>query len=357
VTADDLSDPTNSDAFNSCQGLEDAAGAGFSTSLTGPNNTDYPFSGTVPGTRGATGVYLFPNLPFGDYAINDPASLPDGYDSFVLVDQNLAAMDNGNVTISKDTPDVRANFYLLTTGTGSITVNVFNCAEGVTPDQISGENCAQPAEGFELRLEGGSLDTPLTTADATVEGNIVTWSNLPLSPVSNPNPGDPGTYHVTETAVPNGFESYIVSGPAPMGDGGDFVVLTADAPSVELNVYNFTEPAGTGTIVLGVYLCPAPGASADECVANGGIDLTAVTITSNDGHTTLDLSNAGIASPTYTWDGLAFGDYALDESSIGLPAGYVVDHVENSSVTIDSSAPEGDITIYAVAAGGATPTP
>lgn len=357
VTADDLNNG-NADAFNSCDGLENAADAGFNTSLTGPNNTDIPFSSTTPGTRGATGVYVWPNLPFGDYTINEPSSLPAGFDTFLFFDPNNAPMDNGNVTISRDTPDVRANIYLLTSATGSITARVFNCPEGMTPDTLVADNCDLATEGFELKLSGGSLpDQGLTIADGSNEGGVITWSNLALSPVTNPSPGDPGTYHLVETALPDGFASYIVTGPAPMGDGGDFVVLTADAPSVELVIYNFIEPAGTGTIVLTAYLCPSPNAAAEACQANGGVNLTAVTITSNDGHTTLDLSNAAVAAPTYTWSDLPFGDYAIDESSIGLPDGMALDHVENGSVTIDSSSPEGDITIYAVSAGEATPAP
>jgi hypothetical protein len=356
VTADDLNGG-NADAFSSCTGLEDAAGAGFNISLTGPNDTDYPFSSTIPGTRGATGVYVWTNLPFGDYTINDPSSLPSGSDTFLIFDQNNAPVDSSAVTISRDTPDVRENFYLLTSATGSLTARVYNCPEGMTPETMVGDDCDLATEGFDLKLSGGSLAPEgLTLADATNDGGVITWNDLALSPVSNPNPGDPGTYHLTQTALPDGYESYIVTGPAPMGDGGDYVVLTADQPAVELAIYNFFEPAGTGTIVLNAYLCPAAGATAEECQATGGAELTAVTITSNDGHTTLDLSNAIIATPTYTWTDLAFGDYSIDEGTIGPPTGYVLDHIENGGVTIDSSVPEGDITVY-FAPAGATPTP
>jgi hypothetical protein len=237
-------------------------------------------------------------------------------------------------------------------------VTVLNCDEGITPDQVTEENCATPAEGFELQLEGGSLDTPLTTADATVEGNVVSWSNLPLSPISNPDPGGPGTYHVTETTLPDGYGTYIVTGPSPMGDGGDFVVLTADAPSVDLTIYNFTAEPTSGTIVLNAYLCPAAGAAEEACQSGGGVELTSVTITSNDGTTVLDLSNMMIPEPPrYSWNGLPFGTYTLDVSSLGLPGGLVLDHVDTDTVAIDSSAPQGTFNVYIAPESSATPEP
>jgi hypothetical protein len=357
VTQDDLTNAPSEDLLASCTGLEDAAGAGFDVSLTGgPDNTTLPLSATVPGTRGATGVYVWDRLQFGDYVIGDPASLPEGYDSFLLTDENFAPRADSNATISRDTPDVRANFFLLSTATGTLSVSVFNCPDGMTPDTLVEGDCTPATEGFELQLEGGSLDTPLTTADATVEGNVVTWSNLPLSSISNPDPGGPGTYHVTETTLPDGYESYIVGGPA-MGDGGDFVVLTADAPSVDLTIFNFTAEVTTGTVVLNSYLCPAAGALAEECQAGGGVELTSVTITSNDGVTVLDLSNAIIEVPAYTWTDLPFGDYTLDETSLGFAAGLVIDRVDTGTVSIDSDSPQGTINVYFAPESGATPEP
>jgi hypothetical protein len=357
VTQDDLTNSPSADLLASCTGLEDAAGAGFDVSLTGgPDNTTLPLSATVPPRSGDTGVYVWDRLTFGDYVIGDPASLPEGYDSFLLTDENFAPRADSNTTISRDTPDVRANFFLLSTASGSLSVSVFNCPDGMTPDTLVEGDCPAATEGFELQLEGGSLDTPLTMADATVEGNVVTWSNLPLSAISNPDPGGPGTYHVTEPTLPDGYESFIVGGPA-MGDGGDFVVLTADAPSVELTIFTFTTEVTTGTVVLNSYLCPAAGAPAEDCQAGGGVELTAVTITSNDGTTVLDLSNATIEVPTYSWTGLPFGDYTLDLTSIGVPVGLVVDSVDTTTVSIDSGTPQGTINVYVAPESGATPAP
>jgi hypothetical protein len=355
VTQDDLTNAPSEDLLASCEALEDATGAGFDISLTGgPDNTTLPLAATVPG---ATGVYVWDRLQFGDYVIGEPTSLPEGYDSFLLTDENFAPRADGSATISRDVPDVRANIFLLSSANGSVSVSVFNCPEGMTPDTLVGEDCTQATEGFELQLEGGSLDAPLTTADATVEGGVVTWSELPLSSTTDVGPGDPGTYHVTETVLPDGYESYIVTGPEPLGVGGDFVVLTADAPSADMAIYNFTAPIETGTIVLNTYLCPAAGATNEECQAGGGVELTAVTITSNDGTVVLDLSNATIEVPTYTWTDLPFGDYTLDETSLGVPGGLVVDRVEGSTVSIDSSTPQGNIEVYIAPEGAATPEP
>jgi hypothetical protein len=358
VTQDDLTNAPSEELLASCTALEDAVDAGFDVSLSGgPDNVTLPLSATVPPPGGEAGVYVWDRLQFGDYVIGDPSSLPEGYDSFLLTDENFAPRADGNATVSRDTPDVRANFFLLSSANGSVTVTVFNCPEGMTPDTLVGEDCTQATEGFELQLEGGSLENPLTTADGANEGGVITWSDLPLSSTADAASGDPGTYHVTETTLPDGYESYIVTGPEPLGSGGDFVVLTADAPTANVEIFNFTAAVTTGTIVLNSYLCPAAGASDEECQAGGGVELTTVTINSNDGITVLDLGNANIAVPAYTWSGLPFGDYTLDQTSLGVPAGLVIDRIDTDTVSIDSSSPQGTINVYFAPESGATPAP
>lgn len=142
--------------------------------------------------------------------------------------------------------------------TFTVTVRVFNCAPGMTADPLVGEDCAPTTEGFDVAI--GSLEgpmTPLTLADASLDGSAYTWTlgtNRPDHLTPSPNVGPRWT--IGETVLPDGYTNYVAvgDGVAPNPDGGYVFRTTRGAPDVFVTIYNFAPAVqpGEDTFNLGI---------------------------------------------------------------------------------------------------------
>lgn len=355
VTADDLIGG-DADAIDSCEPLENAEEAGYQGVLMTPDGDEIPFADTIPGTRGATGVYVWQNLAFGEYTIPQPSSLPDGYGQAVYFDADLNVMETGGVAISRDNPDARVNLYLVASATASITVRVYNCPAPMTPETLAGDFCEAAEGDYQVEVTGAD-DLLLDLSDATAEGNAFTWSGLPL--------GEEGeaTFAVAETVLPAGYTTYLIVG-GQVGEPNTPYETTLDADlDAELAIYNFQESAGGGAIDITGYICPAAESSAEECQANGTIALDGVVILSDEGGEDLTPANAERNGDTYSWPILPLGTYFLlaGEANPNLvPEGYELLSVAGTiggfdggyTIELTAENPRASVAVYLVAEGG-----
>jgi len=116
--------------------------------------------------------------------------------------------------------------------TGTVSVLVLSCPDGMTADTIDPSACA-PSEGdFDVTLSGDALVGPLTLADASLVDGTFQWEALPF-----------GDYLLAEAVLPDGSATYVV-GSATGVDGspetGYLITVSADAPIVELVIANLT---------------------------------------------------------------------------------------------------------------------
>ena len=174
-------------------------------------------------------------LPPGDYAIAVPAT-PPGYTTFTIPTLTLDPVTNTFITrLTAATPDAQYNLFFLQEGdagaSGSITVSVFDCPPGMTRDTLVATAC-QPSTGFSLSLyppTGGLLGMD----DAVVQGNVVTWTDLPF-----------GAYAIEEVSLPPGYSDPFAPGvPTSSSSNRVYVATVAeDAPRAEIAVYNLQAP-------------------------------------------------------------------------------------------------------------------
>jgi hypothetical protein len=223
------------------------------------------------------------------------------------------------VTVVIPTPTATAE------AAGSISLLVYNCPEGMTIENMVGDAC-DPAEGvfdFGLTTPSGNF---LTLADAAGTDAGLTWSGLEM-----------GTFTLSETQLPNGFDSYYIPGSAGVasnGDGTFSVTLDPGAPDLQLAVYNF-QPELTGSITVQVYGCAASmtpnNFSPTGCTPmTSGWDFALF----SDGFPNGLYSGDAAAFPAgLTWSGLPLNTYGLAETL--KPEGYDAYIVPDSNASSD----------------------
>jgi hypothetical protein len=118
-----------------------------------------------------------------------------------------------------------------TAGEGTITVQVYSCPPGMSAQTVAAAACAPTVEDFDITVSGGSLQAPLTLADATAAESAFTWSGLPF-----------GDYLIAEAVLPAGATTYILSARNTSGDPntGYRVTLDAATPELTVRIYNFS---------------------------------------------------------------------------------------------------------------------
>ena len=313
------------------------------------------------------GVYAWTALPFGDYTIDDATNLPSGASNPTFYDGNGYAFVNNDVSISDDSPDVRINLFIFSTGSGSITVTVFNCPSGWSPDDLDPNGCDPITSGFGLSLSNGNTGDSLTLNDASSAGDSFVWSGLGLSPDADTY--SDGYYVIDEPSVPDGFNAYTVSGTS--GDGL-YVNLTGDSPNAAITVFNYITANPTGTITLDSIVCPSVDSSPDLCSREfGPAGISGVFIQDTEGiYGSLTEGNASQeGNGPYVWPNVPVSFYYMDTGSLVAPDGYEIFAVVltpdginvSGGFDISEDVPIANIVVLLAPIGGggdeSTPTP
>ncbi len=360
VTADDLENAADPTATGCAPVTED-----FDVALLTAADEKIALSeATVP----EDGVHVWEGLAFGDYEIGEPSKLPAGYSDQALYDADGNALDTGELTIDRQTPDVRVNLYLFAAATGSVTVHVANCPPGMTAETLAGDFC-DPATGeFDLRielLEGDGQGKSLALTDATEDAGAYTWSGIEL-----PASGDARTLGVRETTLPAGFDAYVA-----VGSGGplEFVEdgaglsyfafdLSLESPSAELTIYNFQPGEATGEVSITAYLCPTADATDEECLAGDTYAIDGLTIVAPGEASALTVDNATADGETLRWSGLGLGTYSfnladlvISDASVDRILGVTAGDEGQFSFELTADAPSVDLQVLVVADGDAPP--
>lgn len=354
--------------FDDCEAME--APGDVSLTLTRDDGTAFGVDDAEISGDAANRLVWSP-LRFGTYTIAYGDTLPEGVLAYVVTTSDDREIISGDsVTIDRDNPDAAVDIMLLQGGgTGVVTATVYNCPEGMTVETIDVSSCELATEGFELRLEGGSLDTPLTEQDADLNESVFIWTGLDLA-AEDAVEGDPGTYYLTEPTLPEGYSSYLVVEPEGLAESGGYITLTGDSPEVNYVIVNFiegdVEPEELGSIRVTAYLCENAGDAAEDCQANGALALQAINIVAIDAGedaTGLTLVNGLVQGDSYLWPELMTGQFLLVAADLSLGEGFTVDRVEGSNasatdggwlIDLASGEPDADIAIYAVAAADAS---
>ena len=121
------------------------------------------------------------------------------------------------------------------TPTGSLTIRVYNCPEGMTPETLDPAQCEPVTRGFDFRLRGSPIEGSLTLDDASrLDRQRYRWRDLPY-----------GRYRLTETRLPRGYDTYFV----PRSDlvrgspeRGYVITIGEDDRNVSIRVYNLQLP-------------------------------------------------------------------------------------------------------------------
>lgn len=179
-------------------------------------------------------------LAAGDYTI-EVSSLPPEFTAIIIPGlEPDPATGNFTVQLTDAVPDAQYNLFFLQPGavetavadTGAISVSVFDCPPGMGRDTLVPASC-QPSAAFELNLyppTGGALGL----AEASVQGNVVTWSDLPFA-----------RYAIEEVVLPPGYvDAYAPE--VPISDASDRVYIAAvsdSTPQAGISIYNLQVPA------------------------------------------------------------------------------------------------------------------
>ena len=114
--------------------------------------------------------------------------------------------------------------------TGSITLQVYSCPQGMTAENLNAAACAPATGDFDVTLSGTELAAPLTIGDAEPAGDAYVWDELAF-----------GNYVIAEAVPPSGFATYILSARNTSGsaEAGYRVTLDPAEPSLTVRIYNF----------------------------------------------------------------------------------------------------------------------
>jgi hypothetical protein len=198
---------------------------------------------------------------------------------------------------------------------GAIGVTSRLCEPGVTVEKISERTCPVVGQGFDLSLNSDALSR--TLGDAAQIDQTWYWNDLPL-----------GQYAFAATAYPTNANDYFVPGSAAVGGSsatGYNVTLDPSAPNLILTVY-FLQPSAPPTTALTTFAfqaCTAGPSGPTDCntPASYNIDPQPYLV-SEDGLTTLSVSDAQVAGDSYTWN-LPPGTWYLYQK--GWPYDFQVD--------------------------------
>jgi hypothetical protein len=189
------------------------------------------------------------------------------------------------------------------------------CQPGVTVEQISDRACPVVGDGFDLSLSNGGLSR--TLAEAAQIDQTWYWNDLPL-----------GQYAFAATAYPANANDYFVPGSAAVGGSsvaGYTVTLDQSAPNLILTVYFLQPPAQpmTALTTFAFQACTAGPTGPTDCntPASYNIDPQPYLV-SEDGQSTLTVSDAQVAGDSYTWN-LPAGTWYLYQK--GWPYDFQVD--------------------------------
>ena len=113
---------------------------------------------------------------------------------------------------------------------GTVGVRVFGCQDSI--DLFNPANCAQSADGFDVRLISEDGET-IALTDATIESDgSVSWKNLPL-----------GTYLFQQPVMLSGAVTYYAPEFTLAENGAGYVVtIDTDEPVAAIDVYNLPPP-------------------------------------------------------------------------------------------------------------------
>ena len=145
-------------------------------------------------------------LPFGAYLLGVTA-LPTGYDRTVAIGAESDTATGGyRLSLDASAPEVEVAVYALAeaAGAGSLGVRVYDCPPGMDRATLAGDFCDAGDSG------GVSLIGPdgVPLGPATVEGNLVTWTGLPVD-----------SYTVVSEGIGEAFVDAFVPSAAEVGPG------------------------------------------------------------------------------------------------------------------------------------------
>lgn len=307
---------------------------------------------------------------------SDPVTLAAGEAATFAGDLIFAAPDDAGEDAAYVVATVGPEVPPAPRFTGSVTVEVRACPEGMTAENLVAAECAAvaAADGFGVGLLDANGDD-LTTNDDLGDGGL-TWPGIPF-----------GDYTVAEPEQPEGYDAFATTDAAGNLLDPATVSIGRAAPDATVVLFNFRAEAETGSVSLQVRTCP-PGATEDDFDPNacetaepGTFDVTGGGPTGRqnaDLVLTLNGSAYDAETGTYTWDGLLVtpADAGADDFGPGLyflavnslPAGYDTFAVEGAdedpdtgsiSVRLTAEVPDATVTVYAflsAATGGGTPT-
>jgi hypothetical protein len=364
VTADDITDPTDPSSAN-CQPIKE----GLEFPLVDGDDKDIAFDKEE---NHDDGLYLWSRLSFGTYTVGEASTLPDGYGDPALYDANGDSVSDGEVSVSRDNPDAKLFLYYFTAAGGTVKVTVMNCDPDVVLIDIDPEKCSPTTEDLDVRIElfeGDGQGAQLTLDDATLDGDVYTWTGIEL-----PENGDQRELGIRQQTLPEGYNYYTVHNgdvalpfnDQPSSDPDYFVIqLSTEAPSIELTIYNVqNESNPSAAITVWLVTCQTADADLSECVDGIDTGLTSIEITGPDADRPLTIDNATKGDTSLSWTLLPFGDYLLDPDSIGLPDGYVPGRVDGATlgsngyeIQVSEQAPDAAVILVAVPEGAeAEPT-
>lgn len=183
----------------------------------------------------ATGAFVtWDELPAGRYAVR-LSRLPSGYDDYLIPGAEYDAAAEAYLIDVGGAQPAQFNAYLLQdppTGSGSVTVRVFDCPPGMGRDDLVGDIC-QASSGFDLLLTTPSGATR-GLADAKLGGNVATWSDLSA-----------GDYFVEATGRPQGVtDVYGPGSDTSPSNPAAYLVRVGEGAAADLALYNLLPAEG-----------------------------------------------------------------------------------------------------------------
>lgn len=182
------------------------------------------------------GAWLWENLPLGNYRFVE-ATLPEGYETYFVPGSAAlggSAAEGYSITIDQSAPDIALTVYNFRPEVlnGYLTLELFLCPQGTSPNDFSAADCPQAADGFEASLVGSTSGTVYGMADAVQSGGSIVWPDLP-----------PDSYYLTIDALPRPWNTILFpDGSVSNAGGGQWIPVGGGAsPLVYVPVYAFQD--------------------------------------------------------------------------------------------------------------------
>ena len=322
---------------NPCKAITDQSSVALK--LKTPNGKSKRLADAEP-VKGQAGSYVWSLLPFGQYEVQAPTTLPSGYGQTLFVGSDNSILKKATTTLSRANPDVVIALYLMTADTGKITATVMECPPGMSASSFDASACGNPTlSKIDITVSSDALPNgDLTVKDTAPNNPKYIWEKLPVST----NGQDGATYTLTQTVLPPGFNDYLIDG-AKGGSGKPWTVtLTAKNPEAAVTFYDFRGGATGGTVTVDALICPSSDSAASDCTRpkGGPAGLSGIVI---NGPQTLTEGNASQESGSpFTWSKLPNGDYTMVTGDLIAPEGYTIAKVET---TPDGADPANGFTL------------